>query len=437
MRSACSGGFARRRAVRLAASALFLLLAVAPPSGAAEIRLSSHTYLLRFERELPGARRTFSPLYEYLSGDASDLGGRPLSFHFYGWGRQDLADDSGSDRRTGEIGSAFLRYLHPAGNAEMRLGRFFLAEGAAAEILDGAFVKARTPVGLGLSLFGGLPVERSITATETGDSIYGGRLFFVRAGLAEAGVSYLKESGDFQGDDREVAGVDLWLRPGIPVELTGRAAYNLSTSAMAWQRYVVRIVPVRRLDLALGYEAYSYADLFQNALNPAFLSPALDDTDEVRAAFVIVDLQVAEGVTVEAGVRNIRHDREDPGDATRGELGLRYSFNDRRDVAGASAAVVSADREENEYREYRAFATYSPGAWRFALDALTHVYKRAVGGSPIRDAYQVVSSAGWQALPNLKVSGDLTYTRSPRFAEDFAGLLRVSLDLIVATGGER
>ena len=428
-------GVDSRPGIGLCLTALLLLLpAVLPaPCRAADINLSSQTYLLYFEREVAGGDdQQFAPLYEYLSGSARGMGGMPLSFHFYGWGRVDLADDTDDDGRGGDLASAYLQYLHPTGNAEMRLGRFFLTEGTAAEILDGVFLKGRTPLGIGLSVFGGVPVQRTITSTDTGDSIYGGRLFFSRAGFAEIGLTYLVENGDFQGDDREMIGWDLWVRPGIPVELTGRAFYNIFTSKVAQQRYVLRLTPIARLDLAVGYEEYNYRDLFQAALNPAFLSPAVDYTDQVQILFAIVDLQIAEGLTVEAAGKSIRHDVSDPGDATRAELGLRYVYNDRKDAGGLSLAVVSADRDENEYQEYRAFATYSPGRWRFTLDGLTHRYKELIGG--IDDAYHVVGSAGVQILPYLKVSSDVTYTRSPRFSKDYAGLLRVSIELGGSTG---
>ena len=430
-------GVSPRLGMGLCCAILLLLLpALLPdPCHAADITLSSRTYLLSYERAIPGGGdRNFAPLYEYLSGDASNLGGKPLSFHFYGWGRHDLGDDTDDDGRGGDLASAYVQYVHPAGNAEMRLGRFFFAEGTAAETLDGIFLKARTPVGFGLSVFGGIPVERTITSTETGDSIYGGRLFFARAGYAEIGVTYLKEKGDFQGDDRETVGGDIWVKPFAPVELTGRVAYNSSTSALASQRYVLRVTPYPRLDLAVGYEGYRYKDLFQTTLHSAFLSPAIDNTDEVQVLFAIVDLKVAEGLTVELGGKNIRHDRSDPGDATRVEAGLRYAYNGMKDVAGLSAAVVSADRDENEYQEYRAFATYTPAGWRFSLDGLTQRYKEQIGG--IKDAYQVVGSAGYQVLPYLKVSGDVTYTRSPRFTEDYVGLIKASLDLGTTTGGK-
>jgi len=406
-------------------------------SDAAEIHLSSRTYLLYYEQDSgAGGSRTFTPLYEYLSGDAGEIGGHPVSFHFYGWGRQDLGEDTGSGDRSGEIGSAYLEYRHPTGNGEVRVGRFFLAEGTAAEILDGAFLKVRSRPGLGVSVFGGIPVERSITGTEEGDSLYGGRIFYSRAGVMEVGVGYLKEKGTFQGDDRETVGGDLWLRPGLPVELTGRAAYNVSTSALASQRYALRILSIPRLDLAVGYDDYRYRDLFQTSLHPVFLPPFSDNNDKVRSIFGIADISVAEGVTVEAGVKQIRHELDDPGDSLRGNVGVRIAYNDRKDLAGISAAFVSADLDENEYQEFRAFGSYSPGLFRFTLDALTHRYKKAVAGSTIRDAYQVTGSAGWRPLPYLRVSADLTYTRSPRLTEDYAGVLRIALDFDREIRGE-
>lgn len=418
------------------AVALAVLALLPVPSRAAEIHLSSRTYLLYFERDPAGGdTRTFVPLYEYLSADVGELGGHPVSFHFYGWGRQDLGDDTGSGNRTGDLGSAYLEYRHPTGNGEIRAGRFFLAEGTAAETLDGVFLKVRSAPGLGVSVYGGIPVEQSIAGTDTGDSLYGGRIFFARAGFAEIGATYLKEKGNFEGDDRETVGGDLWLRPGIPVELTGRTTYNVATSALSSQRYFLRLSPFARVDLSLGYEEYKYKDLFQTALHPAFLSPSIDNDDQVTTISALVDLTVSEGVTVEAGVKNIRHDLSDPGDATRADLGVRVAYNEGKDLAGVSVALVSADRDENEYQEFRAFGTYSRGPYRVTLDALTHRYKRAVGGSAVKDEYQVVGSAGWQALPYLKVSGDLTYTRSPRFSEDYAGLLRVALDLGMTTEG--
>lgn len=425
----------------IVAISLLLPLLLAGTAPAADLSLSSRTYLRYYERDRVGGKDdTFAPLYEYLSADASNLGGMPLAFHFYGWGRLDLSDPTGSGKESGELGSAYMEYLHPKGNAQAKLGRFFLTEGAAMETIDGVFAKATTPLGLGMSVYGGAPVEYSILkGTEGGSALYGGRVFFVRAGFAEIGASYLRENGTFQeGKDRELIGGDLWLRVAPPVELTAQASYNRSVREMASQRYAVRILPLTTLDISVGYESYTYKGLFQSTLHPAFVFPSLDNNDKVGTFFAIVDWGFVPGWTLEVAAKNIRHDKADPGDANRGEVGLRYSYNNKKDVAGLSAAFVAADRDENEYQEYRGFATYSPAKIRLALDALAQRYKQEpIPGIAKKDAYQVVASAGYQVLSALQLSGDLTYTQSPNYSKDYAGLIRATLELGTTTGGKK
>jgi hypothetical protein len=417
---------------------LLLPLLFAGTAPAADYSLSSKTYGLVYEREMAGGQKNrYAPLYEYLSADAANLGGKPLSFHFYGWGRVDLDTDSGSGNTSGEIGSIYLEYLHPEGNAQAKLGRFFLTEGSAMEIIDGAFVKATTPIGLGVSLYGGIPVEYSILDnTSEGDSLFGGRVFFVRPGFVEIGASYLKEKGTFQeGEDRELVGGDMWLRVAPSVELTAQATYNRSVSEMASQRYAVRIVPGATFDISAGYESYTYKGLFQSALNPAFVSPSVDSNDQVQTIFGVVDWIFVPGWTLEVAGKAIQHDKSDPGDATRGEVGVRYAYNDKKDVAGLSAAFVSADQAANEYQEYRGFASYSPSKLRMTLDALTQKYKQEINGK--KDQFQVVATAGYQLLAALHLSGNLTYTQSPNFQEDWAGLIRMTYDFATSTGGKK
>jgi predicted CxxxxCH...CXXCH cytochrome family protein len=59
---------------RFCAAALFLLAGLIPtPSLAADITLSSKTYFLYYQRDLPGGTtQNFAPVYEYLSADAAN-----------------------------------------------------------------------------------------------------------------------------------------------------------------------------------------------------------------------------------------------------------------------------------------------------------------------------------------------------------------------------
>ena len=418
-------------------ASLFLPALTGGDASAADLTLSSKTYGLYYERELAGGQKDkYAPLYEYLSTDASNIGGKPVSFHFYGWGRVDLGDDTGENGTSGEVGSLYMEYLHPEGNGQVKLGRFFMTEGAAVGILDGGFAKVTTPVGLGVSVYGGVPVEYSIADNvDDGSSVYGARLFFAKSGFVEIGASYLKENGDFQGKDLELYGGDLWLRVMKGVELTGQATYNQEASEMAYQRYAVRIVPGSTFDIVAGYESYTYKGLFQAALNPAFLSPSVNPNDKVQSIFAVLDWEFVPGWTLELSGKSIDHKEADPGDASRGGIGLRYTYNDKKDVAGLSAAFVSADRAENEYQEYRGFASYSPGKLRLTLDALTQLYEQAINGKD--DQFQVVATAGYQLLASLQISGNLTYTQSPDFEEDWAGLIRLNYDFGTSTGGKK
>ncbi len=245
----------------------------------------------RTPRCMSTCRRTWETWAESRSSSDSRAGDASIS------GRT-----AETDGASGEISSLYLEYLHPEGNAQAKLGRFFLTEGAAMDTLDGAFVKMTTPLGVGFSLYAGIPVEYSILDNvERGDSLYGGRLFYARAGIVEVGFSYLKEDGSTGDKDRELIGGDLWLRIAKGVEINGQAAYDREVSEMASQRYAIRFVPGSAFDITAGYETYSYEALFRPALNPVFTHPTADNTDDVQKIFIIMDWGFAPGWTLEVG----------------------------------------------------------------------------------------------------------------------------------------
>jgi hypothetical protein len=99
----------------------------------------------------------------------------------------------------------------------------------------------------------------------------------------------------------------------------------------------------------------------------------------------------------------------------------------RRDLRG---------RKENDYSEYRAFVSYTPGKLRLTLDAIA----TGVPGGGLRRQEHVPDGrppAGYQILSALQLSGTLVYTKSPLFEEDLTGMVRLSYDLAVRTGGKK
>jgi len=105
--------------------------------------------LLRYyERELAGGNKERSLRCTVLSADATNWGD-PLAFHFYGWGGWTWATRA-FGKESGRHRERLPEILHP-GNAQMKLGRFFLTAGSAMETLDGPR-QATTPIGLGFAL---------------------------------------------------------------------------------------------------------------------------------------------------------------------------------------------------------------------------------------------------------------------------------------------
>lgn len=402
-------------------------------SSAAEVSISSDSYLFYFERDVAkGGSFDFVPFYEYISADVGNLKDRPVSFHINGWGRIDLGDNQGGSSNTGDLSSAFFRYNHPRGNGEIRLGRFFFAEGTAADILDGIYVKGVGERGFGLAFYSGIPVEHTITTTDTGDFLIGGRLFYVKPGYAELGLTLLYEDGDFQGEKREVIGLDFWTHPFTRFELVGSAQYNSATDSLSYQDYLFRYTHSEVMSIAFGYEDYKYKGYFQTALHSVFSSPIIDPSDEEQDLSISIDWALKENLKLEGSVKTFLHDKDDPGDATRFEVGARYRFNELENIAGITAAFVTADKKENEYFEIRGYGTYSYKKWLFALDGLTQRNEKSIMGK--KSTYQAVGSARFTLLPYLNLLGNFTYTKSPRFEDDFMIFLKASLQF--NRGGE-
>ncbi len=410
------------------------LLVLSSSAQSQSFYLSSESYLLYFERDVPGDTLKFVPLYEFVSGDVEGLGDRPVSFHFNAWGRLDLGDDSGEDGTAGDLGSAYLRYVHPEGNVEAKLGRFFLTEGAAADTIDGFYFTGRSIYDAGVSLFAGLPVESTITGVKTGDFLTGARFFYEKSGLLEAGVSYVFESGDFRDGDRGDIGVDLWLRPYQVLEFMGQAVYSTATSSFASQDYLIKINPRDSVEIGLSYEDYRYRGYFHSSLNPAFASPALDTSDEVQIFGARVGARLVENLNLSIAVEAINHDSGKEGDADRYEVSGEYRFGESGDFAGCRVAFVDADESENEYSELRGYGSFGVRDVKITLDAIYQRLKEAINGE--KNSYQVVAGASYEPLENLSVYANLTYTKSPRFEEDYAFLARVTYRFDWSRGGD-
>ncbi|MBE0595996.1 MAG: hypothetical protein IH614_01855 [Desulfuromonadales bacterium] len=240
-----------------AVAALALALFAAPALGA-EYRLESRTLLQAFERDTLERRdAAVVPAYQYLQLELREKRQPELSFHLYGWGRIDLADNGYFDDQTGgELIHAYLRYLRRDGRLDLRLGRFYVFEGVANEGVDG--VSARFPLrpDLSLSLYGGLPVSLAEDAGRSGDRIVGGRLAWQPAPGRQLGLSYKRLAS--HGDrDEERAGFDLaWPLPA-GLTLLGTSVRDLVNDRWGEHLYELRVA-AGPFQLRPFYQYYDY-----------------------------------------------------------------------------------------------------------------------------------------------------------------------------------
>ena len=413
-----------------------VLLVSGHTANGAEVDLRTSTYLHFYQvDQLLGPDTEHAPLYQYLSLDLREIEIPDLSFHLYGWGRLDLQEETDSDFATGHLSSAHAQYRHRNGQGQVKAGRIFVTEGTAMEALDGLYFKESFK-GFGVAFFGGIPNGDDDAQFDRGDILAGGRAWLTVPGKLETGLNYLYEDGDFEGDKRQEAGMDLWLRPTTKASLTGKLLYNLSTSDLATGDLALHIRPTGKTDLTIAGSTYSYQDLFQATTNPAFGDSALDPDDEVTTISGSAEWRSSGLLTFLCSAKTVDHKLDDPGDVMRTEAGADLDLGEMGGgnvkIAGLRMAVQSGDLAENGYNDLRGFATFSMGRLAFTLDALVTAYEETIDGED--QALRLTGSAGWEITPLIKVTGDLRLTRSPIYEEDLAAVLRFDYGHGVGSG---
>ncbi|HSA79155.1 MAG TPA: hypothetical protein VLG72_09895, partial [Nitrospirota bacterium] len=262
------------RISRLAAL-MFFLLSFSSVAPALELSGQSNTYLQ--SRETTDQTKLL-PLYEYLNFKAENLGSQSISFHFGGWYRYDLKNESFGSKSTGDLQYAYLSYKPEKGNAVLNMGRLFVNEGVASEQVDGVFGRTDLLGGFTVAAFGGSPVETDFD-TRTGDSAYGGR---ISQGLYEVyriGFSYLLEKNG-SDDFRKEEGLDLWFRPANKVELLGSSFYNALTSDWMKHTYFLTLGPFGIISFRTEFTNISYKDYFTSFTTSAFkFDPTINGVD--------------------------------------------------------------------------------------------------------------------------------------------------------------
>lgn len=455
-------------------STRMVLLATIATTGAwaQDFSVESQTFLQMQRQEAPGLdARTYLPATEFLAIDANRLGTEALSLHLFGWGYKDFKEATAPDgsKSGGDLSYAYLEYRFKQANAQLKAGRFAVSQGAGIDQVDGVSGSTDLRGGFSVSGFVGTPV---LYRTEPGaaqtdyrkqnDVIYGGRLAKRWAKVGELGVSYVQEGSkrakDFttpqQGDfTRRQVGVDLRFVPVAKLEVSGHTLLNVQTALnppadgkhLAENDYAVtyRIKPTVVLTgtyTERNLESYFAATNLPNLFRE-------DVHDRQRAFGGNLALGPADALQVVVDYRQTRRDTY--GKANRYGADLRWAVPEAKIKAGGGLHRVSADDltvaagpVPSIYGmsrfETRAWVMFEGKRCSASLDGIW--YRFSDSANPAlngrSDVSQVVGSVGFRPVPDLSVSGDLSYGVNAYYQRETSGLLRAIYRFRASKGGK-
>lgn len=404
---------------------LALVVGVPATLPAAEIRIQSDTLIRGMERDIGGAKNeTVAPGYEYLQIDAGQLSEKGLSFHSYGWGRFDFADNQFfEDRSDGELLYGYFQYADPVGGLDFRIGRQNISAGVGNDAIDGVMLGGDLGQGLNASVYGGQAVGFVSTNGRTGDSIYGGRLGFRQSQYGEVGASYkILDNNDLTAE--ETLGLDLALFLPADISLYGFSSRNLDTKGWAEHSYELR-VPVKAVSFRPYFGQYDYEHYFGtgvNTVNP-FRVLAVNG-EKLRVIGLDTTLHYSESLDFGIKIKGNDYDRMNGSEYA---SGLVTWHGDQLTQVGVEVGVMNGDLDKQKYLLTRLFGYWDGlfGGGFISGDVIWASYEQPIYGE---DNSTFCSLGAGKAFLDetleVKLSGD--YSRDPYFDSDVRGLLAIT-----------
>ena len=410
--------------------ALVVLLVVAPAAAfGSEVHFESDTILQVFQRDIATDQdKTVLPGYEYLQLDAGALDDYGLAFHFYGWGRADLADSHYFDDSTdGTLLYGYLEYRRPVNRFSVRLGRQYIFEGVANEAVDGLRVSSDLGDYFSLSLYGGLPVALDTESGRSGDSIYGGRLSHHFGTQYEVGLSYKAITNDSDTAEKMI-GVDMSAFLPANMSFYGYSAYNSDTNGWAEHNYELRI-PIASVTLKPYFQHFAYQDFFGAGANVIGPFRMLANTDESLTAYGLDALwSVNDAWTLAAKSKFYDYKQKDSVETA--SVALTWHGDDETQYGGEIGRTFADQTAGNDYTMLRLYGYCEAMAGRTPLDfvsadVLWALYDESIYGED-RSLFLSLGTGKHfldKAL-TVKISGD--YSQDPYFDNDLRGQLTLA-----------
>jgi len=439
---------------------------------AQDVSLYSTTMAQVWKQETPGFEKSsFAPATQFLGIDANRIGTDALSLHLFGWGRADLADQSGPDGKTsGYLTYGYLEYRFPQANAEIKAGRFAINQGVGIEQVDGVSARVDLRGGFQVSAFGGRPVwykTRDAVSQKDyefqRDMIAGARISLRMPKVGEIGVSYLQDGTTAAKDlpipsdvdySRRQVGVDLRIAPAAVFEFSGRTVFDVAShpavlaghptpSKIAEHDYNVVVKAAEQLTITGAYVERNFFAFFAGTNLPSLFRQ--DERDKFKSSAGSVAWGSVASIQVTADFKHTQ--RESYGATNRIGADLRWAMDGLKLRSGFGFHKVSADdvllvdsvhpSYSLSHSQMRAWVMYDKGKLSASVDGILFAFddKKNPNLNGQSSLYELVGSLGYQATPNLKVSGDLSYGANSLAKKEVMGLLRAEYRFTTTSKG--
>jgi hypothetical protein len=442
---------------------------------AQDVAVSTTTIAQAWKQDTPGISKNLTPATEYVGIDATKLGGKDaLSFHFYGWGMADLADQSYiGGKSTGDFTYGYVQYDFSKANAQLKAGRFTVNQGVGNEQVDGLSARTDLRGGFTASAFAGAPVtfrnygnqDQSVIASQR-NFMYGGRLAWHAAKVGEIGVDFLQDGTSPTTQmaptatsavyTRKLVGLDMKLTPWTFVDFSGRTVLDIAptvapapgvnVSRLAEDDYNLTFKLAQNLSLSGSFVERNLFAYFSGSTLPTLFNQneaGMFKATGAKATWLpVADLQVVGDVR--------RTDRESLGTTTRAGVDARYNLSASHVLFGVgyhnvnafqvAAVDITTPAYSISHSEARAWIMAERGALSASLDGMRLHYSDAdvnpnLNGKAFESA--IVGSLGYRPKSNLKVSGDLTFQDSPIFGKQTIVLGRLEYRFGTAGKGDK
>lgn len=402
-------------------------LLVGAPAKAETVFFGQSDTILRMGRTPYEGSKNFFPAYEYLrlSLMSTEKDGSSTSLHFGGWGRVDLGDKSARDKYTdADVQYGYLSYQGAKNNLVFNAGRQFVAEGVAAQRLDGVYARSDFAAGFGAAVYVGSPVVTDPNF-KADSFIFGGRITHSMNKYYTLGVSALKSFDEDGAVYREEEGLDLWLHPLKQVDVTGRSAYNSVTNGWMEHAYILSYTPIDSLKISADVSNINYKDYFYKvttsalAFNP--LTNGIDPNEKVLTLGGSVAYTPIKNLTVAGDFKNYNYDIAKSANYFGGKVtySLPESF-----AAGASFHRMDGNTDKLNYYECRAYASKKIAHLDLALDFIGVNYDSKINGE--KYAYTVAGAASYEFNRKLKLGADVDYSHNPDLDNEVKGLVKLT-----------